>query len=280
MEKLINGTEISGKIKEEVKEEIKNLKAIPCLATIILGDDPASHIYVKNKSIACEYVGIKSKNFTLQNDTTEDELLKLIDNLNKDENVNGILVQLPLPNHIDEQKIILKIDPIKDVDCFNPHNIGMILSENPYFKSCTPSGCIELLKRKGIEIEGKNCLIIGRSNIVGKPLSILLLNENATVTIAHSKTNNLFELSKSADIIFIAIGKAKFLKADMIKENSVIIDIGINRLSNGKICGDCDFDDCYEKVSYITPVPKGVGPMTIAMLMQNCLKAYKLQNKL
>ncbi|MDE6357749.1 MAG: bifunctional methylenetetrahydrofolate dehydrogenase/methenyltetrahydrofolate cyclohydrolase, partial [Eubacteriales bacterium] len=252
----------------------------PCLAVVILGNDPASHIYVKNKEMACEYVGIKLKKYELLEDTTEDELLKLIDDLNEDSNVNGILVQLPLPKHINEKNVILKINHIKDIDGFSPYNIGMLSMGSPFFKPCTPFGCIELLKRKDIEIEGKNCLVIGRSNIVGKPLSMLLLNENATVTTAHSKTKNLSELSKNADIIFISIGKAKFLKANMIKENAIIIDIGINRLSDGKICGDCDFDDCYEKASFITPVPKGVGPMTIAMLMKNCLKAYKLQNEI
>lgn len=280
MQKLINGTEISNEIKDEIKFEIMKLEKKPCLAVVILGNDPASSIYVKNKEIACEYTGIQSKKFELSTSTTEQELLNLIDALNKDTEVNGILVQMPLPKHINALKILLKIDPLKDVDGFHPYNIGMLSAGNPALIPCTPYGCLELLKRKNIQLESKNCLIIGRSNIVGKPLSMLLLNENATVTIAHSKTKNLINLCQNADIIFIAIRNPKFLKANMIKENAVIIDIGINRLENGKICGDCDFDDCYEKASFITPVPKGVGPMTISMLMKNCLQAYKIQNTL
>lgn len=280
MPNIINGSDISLKIKDEVKLEVSKLQKKPCLAVIILGNDASSHIYVKNKGIACDYVGIKSDEYFMPEDTTEDELLNLIDNLNNNDEVNGILVQLPLPNHINEKNVLLKINPIKDVDGIHPYNIGLISTGSPFLTPCTPSGCIELLKRENIKIEGENCLIIGRSNIVGKPLNMLLLNENATVTIAHSKTENLEYLTKNADIIFIAIGSPKFLKKNMIKKDVVIIDIGMNRLSDGKVCGDCDFDDCIENASYITPVPKGVGPMTIAMLMKNCLKAYKKQNNI
>lgn len=279
MEKIIRGDLISSIIKDEIKQEISKFQKKPCLSVIILGNNPASEIYVKNKQIACEYVGIESKKYQLPQNTSQKELISLIDNLNLDENVNGILVQAPLPNHIQEQNIILKINPLKDVDCFHPYNIGMLYLKNPYFMPCTPAGCIELLKRKNINLEGKNCLIIGRSNIVGKPLSILALKENATVTTAHSKTKNLEKLTKNADIIFLAIGKPKFLKSNMIKDDCIIIDIGINRTNQG-IFGDCDFEDCIPKAKFITPVPKGVGPMTIAMLLKNCVKAYKLQNNI
>lgn len=280
MNKLINGREISEILKEEIKQEVLSLEKKPCLAVILVGNDSASEIYIKNKQLACENVGIKSVLYKLKNETTEEELLNLIDLLNNDKNINGILVQLPLPKHINQNKIANHINYKKDVDCFNPYNVGLLIDATPIFKPCTPAGCIELLKRENIEIEGKNCLIIGRSKIVGKPLSILLLEENATVTIAHSKTQNLEKITKTADIIFIAIGKPKFLKSSMIKKDVVIIDIGINRLENGNICGDCNFEDCYDKVSAITPVPRGVGPMTITMLMKNCLKAYKIQNKI
>lgn len=280
MKKIINGALISSQIKEEIKKEIDKFEKKPCLATIILGNDPASHIYVKNKGIACEYVGIRSKKYILPEETSQNELLQIIDKLNNDHDINGILVQLPLPKHINQTEVILKIDPKKDVDAFHPYNTGLILADEGKVFPCTPAGCIELLKRKNIEIESKNCLVIGRSNIVGKPLALMLIKENATVTIANSKTKNLKELANSADIIFIAIGKAKFLNENMIKEGAIIIDIGINRLENGKICGDCDFEKCYDKAGFITPVPGGVGPMTIAMLLKNCLNAYKIQNNI
>lgn len=279
MNNIINGTEIAKIIKEEIKEEISKIQGKkPCLAVVIVGDDDASHIYVKNKNKACEYVGIKSDTYFLNTNITEQELLNLIEKLNNDSDVNGILVQLPLPSHINEKNVLLKIDPLKDVDGFHPYNIGMLSTNNAILKSCTPSGCIELLKRYDVKIKGKNALVIGRSNIVGRPLSMMLLNEDATVTTAHTKTKNLEYLTKQADIIIVAIGVANFLKTHMIKDNVILIDVGMNR-DNGKLCGDIDFS-CSEKASLITPVPGGVGPMTITMLMKNCLTAYKIQNNL
>ena len=279
MNNIINGTEIAKIIKEEIKEEISKIQGKkPCLAVVIVGDDDASHIYVKNKNKACEYVGIKSDTYFLNTNITEQELLNLIEKLNNDSDVNGILVQLPLPSHINEKNVLLKIDPLKDVDGFHPYNIGMLSTNNAILKSCTPSGCIELLKRYDVKIKGKNALVIGRSNIVGRPLSMMLLNEDATVTTAHTKTKNLEYLTKQADIIIVAIGVANFLKPHMIKDNVILIDVGMNR-DNGKLCGDIDFS-CSEKASLITPVPGGVGPMTITMLMKNCLTAYKIQNNL
>ncbi len=277
MSNIINGTEIAKIIKDEVKKEIENLQGKkPCLAVVIVGNDEASHIYVKNKNKACEYVGIKSDTYFLEDTTTEEELLCLIDKLNNDDNVNGILVQLPLPSHINEKNVLLKINPLKDVDGFHPYNIGMLSTNSAMLKSCTPSGCIELLKRYNVEIKGKNALVIGRSNIVGKPISMMLLNEDATVTTAHTKTKDLEYLTKQADIIIVAIGVANFLKPHMIKEGVILIDVGMDRY-NGKLCGDIDFS-CSKKASLITPVPGGVGPMTITMLMKNCLIAYKIQN--
>lgn len=276
---IINGLEISKLIKEEVKQEISKIDKKPCLAVIMVGNDSASQIYVKNKEVACFYTGIDSITYSLNENTSTLELVDLIYKLNNDNSVNGILVQLPLPEHIDEKKVLEKIDYKKDVDGFNPYNIGLLSTNNALLKPCTPSGCIELLDRYNIQVEGKNCLIIGRSNIVGKPLSMLLLNQNATVTIAHSKTQNLEKISNLADIIFVAVGSPNFLKSNMIKKGAVLIDIGINRLADGSLCGDIEYD-CREKASYITPVPKGVGPMTIAMLMKNCLIAYNLQNNI
>ncbi len=279
MNNIINGTEIAKIIKDEIKEKISKIQGKkPCLAVVIVGDDDASHIYVKNKNKACEYVGIKSDTYFLNTNITEQELLNLIEKLNNDSDVNGILVQLPLPSHINEKNVLLKIDPLKDVDGFHPYNIGMLSTNNAILKSCTPSGCIELLKRYDVKIKGKNALVIGRSNIVGRPLSMMLLNEDATVTTAHTKTKNLEYLTKQADIIIVAIGVANFLKPHMIKDNVILIDVGMNR-DNGKLCGDIDFS-CSEKASLITPVPGGVGPMTITMLMKNCLTAYKIQNNL
>lgn len=280
LDKLIKSKEISEDIKKEVKEEILLLKsAKPHLAVIFMGNDAASEVYIKNKQIACDACGIDYTLHRVDSNTKESDLLELIHSLNNDKHINGILVQLPLPDHINTKTVAKTISYKKDVDCFNPYNIGLLMSQEPIFNSCTPYGCIELLKRKNIKIEGKNCLIIGRSDIVGKPLSMLLLKENATVTIAHSKTENLKNISKNADMIFIAIGHAKFLKKDMIKKGVVIIDIGINRI-DGKLYGDCDLDDCYEKANAITPVPGGVGPMTVAILMKNCLIAYKIQNNI
>jgi methylenetetrahydrofolate dehydrogenase (NADP+)/methenyltetrahydrofolate cyclohydrolase len=281
MAHIIDGKKISIEIKDEVKKEVETLleKGItPCLAVILVGENPASQVYVRNKKKACEYVGIKSLSYELSSDTTEDELLKLIDGLNKNPEVNGILVQLPLPGHIDEEKILLAVSPEKDVDGFHPYNVGLLSIGNAVLKACTPAGCIELIKRSGIEIIGKKCVVIGRSNIVGKPVSMLLLAENGTVSVCHSKTRDINEEIKNADIVIAAVGKPKFVKGDMISDGAVIIDVGINRMENGKLCGDVDFDECEKKASFITPVPGGVGPMTIAMLMKNCLSACKSQN--
>lgn len=279
MDNIINGKNVADKIKKELKDEIRKLKIKPSLSVIIVGDDVASHIYVKNKNLACDYVGIKSNTYILDKSITEDELLNLIQNLNEDNNINGILVQLPLPKHINENKILLKIDPLKDVDGFNPYNMGMLATNKAILKPCTPYGCITLLKEYNVDIKGKNAIVIGRSTIVGKPMSMMLLNEDATVTIAHTKTQNLEKLTKNADIIIIAIGVSNFLKDYMIKDDVVIIDIGMNRLEDGTLCGDVS-KNCFKKAKLITPVPGGVGPMTITMLMKNCITAYKIQNNL
>ncbi|MQN00693.1 MAG: bifunctional methylenetetrahydrofolate dehydrogenase/methenyltetrahydrofolate cyclohydrolase FolD [Lachnospiraceae bacterium] len=274
--RIIDGKKISQDIKDEVKEEAAALKARgtePCLAVVLVGDDPASHIYVRNKMRACKYTGIRSVSIDLPADTEESELLEKIQELNADTSVHGILVQLPLPPQIDENKIINAIDPDKDVDGFSPISVGRLSIGLEGFKSCTPAGIIELIKRSGISIDGKNCVIAGRSNIVGKPMAMLLLRENGTVTVCHSHTKDLRSITSKADILVAAIGKPKFFKADDIKEGAVIIDVGMDRDENGKLCGDVDFDDVKEKAGYITPVPGGVGPMTIAMLMRNCLEA-------
>lgn len=275
---IVNGVDVSNQIKDEIATEIKNLGISPALAVIMVGDDEASAVYVKNKQKACEYVNIKSVSHMLSRNTSTEELVYLIKELNNDDSINGILVQLPLPNHIEEKRVLLSIAPSKDVDGFHPYNMGLISSNNPIFKPCTPFGCMELLKKYYISVSGKNCLVIGRSNMVGKPLAMLLLNEDATVTIAHSKTKNLHEYTKNADIIFVAVGTPKLLKPYMVSSGVVIVDIGINRLEDGSLCGDVDLD-CLQKAKYMTPVPKGVGPMTIAMLMKNCLLAYKIQNR-
>ncbi|SCX93401.1 methylenetetrahydrofolate dehydrogenase (NADP+) / methenyltetrahydrofolate cyclohydrolase [Lachnospiraceae bacterium XPB1003] len=278
MAELIDGKKISTDIKDELKEEVSKLKAEGrevTLAVILVGDDPASAVYVKNKKKACEYIGIKSLSYELPAETTEDELLELIEKLNGDDTVNGILVQLPLPRHIDEKKVIRTISPKKDVDGFHPENVGALLIGEPGFVSCTPAGIIELLKRSNVEIEGKECVVIGRSNIVGKPMGVLLLRENGTVTIAHSRTKNLKEICKRADILVAAVGKPKMITAEYIKEGAVVIDVGIHRMDNGKLCGDVDLDDVESHVSKITPVPGGVGPMTIAMLMYNCIASVR-----
>jgi methylenetetrahydrofolate dehydrogenase (NADP+)/methenyltetrahydrofolate cyclohydrolase len=278
---LIDGKKISQDIKDELKNEVELLeqKAIyPGLAVVLVGNNPASKVYVSNKKKACEYIGIRSFSYELPEETTQEELLELIDVLNKTKEVNGILVQLPLPKHIDENKVLLSIDTKKDVDCFHPYNVGLIsIGELDGFLPCTPAGIIELIKRTNIEIEGKKCVVIGRSNIVGKPASLLLLSNNGTVTTCHSRTRDLSKICQEADILVAAIGKANFIKGDMVKEGSVLIDVGMNRLENGKLCGDIDFDACKDKASAITPVPGGVGPMTIAMLMKNCVKAALMQ---
>ncbi len=281
--KIIDGKAVSAQIKEEVKNEIitlgeKGIKS--CLAVVIVGDDSASKVYVRNKKIACEACGINSKEFALPATTTQNELLELIDNLNNDPVVNGILVQLPLPKGLDEEAVIATISPEKDVDAFHEKNVGRIMIGNYNFLPCTPAGVMELIKSTGVDVCSKNCVVVGRSNIVGKPMAMLLLHQNGTVTICHSKTKNLKEICKSADILVAAVGRAKFITADMVGEGSVVIDVGMNRDENGKLCGDVDYDEVSKIASFITPVPGGVGPMTIAMLMKNTLAATKLQNGL
>ena len=276
MAKLINGKEISQQIKDELKEKVSALKAQGkniCLAVIQVGNDPASSVYVGNKKKACAYIGIESRAFELPEETTEEELLSIIKDLNEDDGVHGILVQLPVPKHINEEKIINAISPKKDVDGFHPESVGSLCIGRPGFVSCTPAGIIQLLKRSGIKMEGKHCVIIGRSNIVGKPMALLMLRENATVTIAHSKTQNLPEICKTADILIVAIGKPQFITADYIKEGAVVIDVGIHRDENNKLCGDVRYGEVAPHTSAITPVPGGVGPMTIAMLMHNCVES-------
>ena len=275
MPHIIDGKLISTQIKDELKKEVadKNIKAT--LAVIQVGNDPASSVYVGNKKKACAYIGIGSESYELPEETTEEELIALIDRLNADDNINGILVQLPVPKHIDDKKIINRISPLKDVDGFHPESVGNLCIGQSGFVSCTPAGIIELIKRSGITIEGRECVVIGRSNIVGKPMALLLLANNGTVTICHSKTRDLKDVCKRADILIAAVGKPKMITSEYIKEGAVVIDVGIHRMDNGKLCGDVDYDDVYEHVSAITPVPGGVGPMTIAMLMVNCVKAAK-----
>ena len=278
MARLIDGKLISKQIKDELKEEAAQLKEqgiVPCLAVIQVGHDPASTVYVNNKKKACAYVGIESKAFELEEDISQQELLNLVESLNQDDSVNGILVQLPLPKHIDEDVVIQTISPKKDVDGFHPVSVGNLWIGDKGFVSCTPAGIIQLLKRSNIEIEGKHCVVIGRSNIVGKPMALLMLRENATVTIAHSKTKNLKELCKQADILIVAIGKREFITADYVKEGAVVIDVGMHRNEENKLCGDVNFKEVEPKASAITPVPGGVGPMTIAMLMNNCMDAVR-----
>lgn len=278
MTKLINGKEISDFIKNSVKGEVAELskKGVSVgLAVIIVGDNPASKVYVANKEKVCDALGIKSFKYALPETTTNDELLNLIDELNSNDEIDGILCQLPLPRHLDEKIIINRILPEKDVDAFHPQNVGKIMIGDYDFLPCTPAGVIEMLKYENIDITSKNCVVIGRSNIVGKPMSMLLLHNNATVTICHSKTKNLKEVCANADILVVAIGRAKFVTADMVKDGAVVIDVGMNRDENGKLCGDVDFENVKDKTSYITPVPGGVGPMTIAMLMKNTLTAAK-----
>ena len=272
----IDGKKISSDIKEELKEKVAAMKEdgnFPCLAVIQVGNDPASTVYVGNKKKACAYIGIESKAFELPEETTQEELLALIEKLNEDDSVHGILVQLPIPAHMDEKEVIHAISPKKDVDGFHPQSVGALSIGEPGFVSCTPAGIIQLLKRSGIEIEGKECVVVGRSNIVGKPMAMLLLRENGTVTICHSRTKDLREVCKRADILVAAIGKPKFFDETYVKEGAAVIDVGIHRNADGKLCGDVDYDKVVDKVSAITPVPGGVGPMTIAMLMNNCVEA-------
>ena len=280
MPQIIDGKKISTEIKDELKIKVAQMKeegTEVTLAVIQVGNDPASSVYVGNKKKACEYVGIRSLAYELPEETTETELLELIEELNGRDDVNGILVQLPLPGHIDEDKVIKTISPLKDVDGFHPQSVGALCIGQPGFVSCTPAGIIQLLKRSGIEIEGKECVVIGRSNIVGKPMALLLLRENGTVTVAHSRTKNLTEITRRADILVAAVGKPKMITADYVKDGAVVIDVGIHRNENNKLCGDVDYEMVAPKCSAITPVPGGVGPMTIAMLMHNCVESVQLQ---
>jgi methylenetetrahydrofolate dehydrogenase (NADP+)/methenyltetrahydrofolate cyclohydrolase len=281
MAQIIDGKAVSASVKEEVAAEAARLKEEKGLkiglAVVIVGDDPASRVYVNNKKKACEAVGFQSFEYALDASTTHEQLLDLVQVLNRDDRVNGILVQLPLPKHIDEKAVIDAISPDKDVDAFHPVNVGKIMIGEYSFLPCTPAGVMRLIESTGVDITGKNCVVIGRSNIVGKPQAMLLLQKNGTVTICHSKTKNLKEICLGADILVVAIGRANFVTGDMIKEGAVVIDVGMNRLENGKLCGDVEFESAEKKASFITPVPGGVGPMTIAMLMKNTLTAAKQQ---
>lgn len=281
MAEILDGRMVAKKIRQGLKSEVEYLKANginPKLAVIMVGEDPSSKIYVKNKSIACNEVGIEYEEFLLSETTTMKELLDLIDKLNKDETIHGILLQSPIPKGLDINEAFRTIDPKKDVDGFNPFNVGKLCLGQDTFVSCTPFGIIKLLGEYNIEIEGKNAVVVGRSNIVGKPMMQCLLNKNATVTVCHSKTKDLKEVTKKADILVVAIGKSNFITKDMVKEGAVVVDVGINRGENGKLCGDVDFEEVSKVASYITPVPGGVGPMTIAMLMNNIVKAARAQN--
>ncbi|MDF2511488.1 MAG: 5,10-methylene-tetrahydrofolate dehydrogenase/Methenyl tetrahydrofolate cyclohydrolase [Herbinix sp.] len=278
MEQIIDGKRISAEIKDELKVKAAELKQQGIeitLAVIQVGNDPASSVYVGNKKKACEYIGIRSLAYELPEETTQEELIAIVEKLNNDSSVNGILVQLPLPKHIDEDTIIKTISPLKDVDGFHPQSVGALSIGQKGFVSCTPAGIVQLLRRSGIELDGKECVIIGRSNIVGKPMALLMLRENATVTICHSRTKNLKEVAKRADILIVAIGKPLFVTKDFVKEGAVVIDVGIHRNEDNKLCGDVDYEDVLPLVSAITPVPGGVGPMTIAMLMNNCVEAVQ-----
>lgn len=279
MAKIIDGKAVSSAVKESVREEILRDGLDIGLAVVIVGNNQASRVYVNNKKKACEVCGIKSYEYALPEETTEEQLLELVDTLNGDSKINGILVQLPLPKQINEEKIIERISPLKDVDAFHAVNVGKIMIGNYAFLPCTPAGVMELIHSTGVDVCGKNCVVIGRSNIVGKPMAMLLLHENATVTICHSKTQNLAEICSKADILVSAVGRADFVTADMVKEGAVVIDVGMNRNAEGKLCGDVKFDECAEKAGWITPVPGGVGPMTIAMLMKNTVMAKRIQSK-
>lgn len=280
MPQIIDGKAISAQIKDELKEKVARMKEEGkqvCLAVIQVGNDPASSVYVGNKKKACAYIGIESLSYELPEETTQEELLSLIAELNARKDVNGILVQLPLPGHIEEDAVIRAIDPKKDVDGFHPQSVGALCIGEPGFVSCTPAGIIQLLRRSNIEIAGKECVVIGRSNIVGKPMVLLLLRENGTVTVAHSRTKDLKQVAKRADILVVAVGKPKMITREYVKEGAVVIDVGIHRNENNKLCGDVDYEDVAPVCSAITPVPGGVGPMTIAMLMNNCVESVNLQ---
>ena len=282
MAEILDGKTLAKKIRKELKLEVEELKQkgiIPKLAVIMVGDNSASQVYVRNKSRACEKVGIEFEEFLFDKDTLEEELINTIDNLNKDEKIHGILLQSPVPKHINIQKAFERISPSKDVDGFNAVNVGKLATGQDAFISCTPYGIVKILEEYGIETEGKNAVILGRSNIVGKPMIQCMLNKNATVTVCHSRTKNIEEITKNADILIAAIGKHKFVTENMVKTGAVVIDVGINRLEDGSLCGDVDFENLCEKASYITPVPGGVGPMTIAMLLNNVVKAAKLSLK-
>lgn len=282
MTQIIDGKQISAEIKDELKEQVAVYKAQGkeiCLAVIQVGDDPASSVYVRNKKKACEYIGIRSLSYELPSQTTEEELLSLVEELNARVDVNGILVQLPLPEQINEEKVLNAISPLKDVDGFHPMNVGALCIGKKGFVSCTPAGVIQLLKRSGISVSGKECVVVGRSNIVGKPMALLLLRENGTVTVAHSRTEDLKAVTRRADILVVAVGKPLMITADYVKEGAVVIDVGIHRDENNKLCGDVDYESVAPRCSAITPVPGGVGPMTIAMLMKNCVDSVLLQER-
>ena len=272
---IINGKEVSQKLKDDIAAQVEKNGYTPGLAVIIVGDDPASRVYVNNKKKACAYCGFHSEEYALPENTTQGEVIALIERLNTDDAIDGILCQLPLPRHIDEKAVIEAIAPEKDVDAFSEVDVGKVMIGNYTFSPCTPAGVMELLRYYDIDVSGKNAVVLGRSNIVGKPMAMLLLHADATVTLCHSKTTNLKEICRSADILVSAVGKIGAVTADMVKDGAVVIDVGINRNSEGKLQGDVDFEAVKEKASYITPVPGGVGPMTIAILMQNTLNAYK-----
>ena len=284
MAKLISGKAVSAALRTQIREETAALRENhgihPGLAVVLVGNDPASQIYVRNKQKACEEVGFRAFEYRLNENSTQEQLLDLIRVLNKDDKVHGILVQLPLPKHIDEQTVILTIAPEKDVDAFHPMNVGRIMIGNYEFLPCTPAGVMELIDSTGVDLNGANCVVVGRSNIVGKPMAMLLLHRNATVTICHSRTRNLADVCAGADILVSAVGKPHFIRADMVKDGAVVIDVGMNHDENGKLCGDVEFAEVEPKASYITPVPGGVGPMTITMLLKNTLHAAKLMNHL
>lgn len=284
MAKLISGKAVSAALRTQIREETAALRENhgihPGLAVVLVGNDPASQIYVRNKQKACDEVGFRAFEYRLNENSTQEQLLDLIRVLNKDDKVHGILVQLPLPKHIDEQTVILTIAPEKDVDAFHPMNVGRIMIGNYEFLPCTPAGVMELIDSTGVDLNGANCVVVGRSNIVGKPMAMLLLHRNATVTICHSRTRNLAEVCAGADILVSAVGKPHFIRADMVKDGAVVIDVGMNHDENGKLCGDVEFAEVEPKASYITPVPGGVGPMTITMLLKNTLHAAKLMNHL
>ena len=283
MAKIIDGKVISKEVRGEIAADVVAFKEkygrAPGLAVIIIGNDPASQVYVRNKKRACEEVGFYSENYELPEETSQAELIALVEKLNGDENIHGILVQLPLPKHLNETEVLLKIKPEKDVDAFHPYNVGKIMIGNHDLLPCTPAGVMVLLERSGVEVKGKNCVVIGRSNIVGKPMAMLLLHAHGTVTVCHSRTQDLAEICRGADILVASIGKPEFVTGDMVKEGAVVVDVGINRLENGKLVGDVNFAEVEPKASYITPVPGGVGPMTITMLLKNTLTAAELANK-